>query len=139
MAFTVAIFIAGRSHWWLRVSDAITAALPGSDVLVFRGVDEWIGAAKGLAGEQVVLLGPRSAPELDVMLAAKELIRDKDLLVVLPRDLENLEARARELQPRIVITDAVRPEEVAEAVRKMQDRSRWRLKSWDWSDLDAVK
>ena len=137
MAFTVAIFTLGKSHWWMKVSDAILAVLPGVFVLVFRDIEEWLGAARGLSGEQVLLLGPKSQAEMDVMLAAKELIWGKDVLVVLPREMEAFEARARELQPRIFLPESVRPEEVAEAVRKMHDRSRRRLDHWDWSDVDA--
>jgi hypothetical protein len=74
---------------------------------------------------------------MDVMLAARELVRGTDLLVVLPREMEALEARTRELEPRIVLTESVDPEEVAEAVRKMHDRSRRRLDHWDWTDVDA--
>jgi hypothetical protein len=90
-------------------------------------------------GEQILMMGPQSPAEIDVMLAARELIRGKDLLVVLPREMEALEARTRELQPRIVLPESVRPEEVAEVVRKMHDRSRRRLDRWDWDDVDTVK
>jgi SpoU rRNA methylase family enzyme len=137
MAFTVAVFTQGKSHWWMKVADAIAAALPGADVLVFRGIDEWLGAIRGLSGEHVLLMGPRTPAEMDVILAARELVRGKDLLVVLPREMEALEARARELQPRILLPESVGPEAVAEAVRKMYDRSRRRLDRWDWSDVDA--
>ncbi len=139
MAFTVSIFTLGKSHWWLKVTDAIAAALPGADVLVFRSIDEWLGAARGVMGEQILMMGPQSPAEMDVMLAARELIRGKDLLVVLPREMEALEARTQELQPRIVLSESVRPEEVAEVVRKMHDRSRRRLDRWDWDDVDTVK
>lgn len=138
MAFTVAIFTEGKSHWWLKVADAVAAALPVSDVLVFRRVDEWVGAIRGLSGEQIILLGPRSPAELDVMLAAGGLIRGKDALVVLSRQMESLEARARELEPRILLPESVGPEAVAEAVRKMHDRSRRRSGPWDRTDVDAA-
>ena len=134
MAFTVAIFTEEKSRWWQKVADAVAAVLPGADVLVFQGIDEWLGAARGLSGEQVLLLGPQSPAGLDVMLAARELILGKDVVVVLPQEIETLEARVRDLQPRIVLTESVRPEEVAEAVRKINNRSRQRNGCWDWED-----
>ena len=139
MAFTVAIFTEEKSRWWRKVADAIAAVLPGADVLVFQGIDEWLGAARGLSGEQVLLLGPQSPAGLDVMLSARELIRGKDVLVVLPSEMESLEFSARELQPRIVLPQSVSPEAVAEAVRKMHDRSRRRSDPWDWPEVEAAK
>ena len=68
------------------------------------------------------------------MLSAKDLILGKYVLVVLPQEMETLEVKVQDLQPRIVLPESVRPEEVAEAVRKMNNRSRQRNGCWDWED-----
>ena len=132
MAFTVAVFSRGKSTWWRRVTELLVSSLPVADILVFRDIEEWLGAARGISGDQLLLMGPQTTAELDVMVAAKEMIREREVILVLPRDMKASDARMEELRPRVVLTVSDHPEEVTEAVRKVHDRSMRRADRCEW-------